>query len=163
MGAHLGGLYGSRSIILVLPLIVRVVLLYSWGLELIADGLFCSASETFFVTFQYKLARCPRAEMHRGVADLVYNIRIPRIAWVLRGTLRHQIRQKLVSTEAGLAKGCICCSTGASAVAHESFTGMTFFKKHFCNEINLFDWWFSLFNSTSAFLALLTRLLSLTD
>lgn len=34
----------------------------------------------FFVTFQYKLARCPRAEMHRGVADLVYNIRIPRIA-----------------------------------------------------------------------------------
>lgn len=33
-----------------------------------------------FSSFQYKLARRPRAQMHRGLADLVYNIRVPRPA-----------------------------------------------------------------------------------
>lgn len=62
--------------------------------------------------------------MHRGMADLVYDIRIPRSAGVLRGPVWHQIRQELVPAETRLAQGCISGATGTSAITHEPFAGM---------------------------------------
>lgn len=70
--------------------------------------------------------------MHRGVADLVYDIRISRFAGVLRGSVWHQIRQELVPAKTRLAQGCIS-SAISTTTAHKPFAGMNLFN------INIFS------------------------
>lgn len=65
--------------------------------------------------------------MHRGVADLLHHLRIPGVARILRGALRHPVRQELEPAETGLAASGVCGAVGTAPVAPKSFAGSTLY------------------------------------
>lgn len=72
---------------------------------------------------QYQLAGCTRAQMHRGVANLVHDIRVPGAAGVFRGAVWDPLRQKLEPATRQPAKGTLSSAAGATTAAYQSLTG----------------------------------------
>lgn len=61
--------------------------------------------------------------MYRGVADLVHDLRVPRAAGVLRGAVRHPLRQELEQAASGLAPRPLRRTARAAAATCQPFTG----------------------------------------
>lgn len=56
------------------------------------------------------------------MANLVYNIRVPRTPRILRGAVRHQVRQELVQTAAGSATSRLRRAASA-AITYQPLSG----------------------------------------
>lgn len=64
--------------------------------------------------------------MYRGVADLVHDVRVPRLARILRGALRHPVRQELEQAASGPAPRPLRSAARPAAPTREPLTGQTF-------------------------------------
>lgn len=71
---------------------------------------------------QHKLPGRTRTEMHRSMADLMHDIRVPGTDGVFRGPLRDPLRQELEPTAAGPEESCLC-GPAQRSYAYQPFTG----------------------------------------
>lgn len=66
--------------------------------------------------------------MHRSVADLMHDIRVPGTTGVLCGPLRNPLRQELEPAAAGPEAGCLRGSALRS-YAYQPFTGVPLYSQ----------------------------------